>query len=145
MPSCSFKIRFLMSRGSSLTVSCSVSSRTAIIRSTEYTPAIRQRHVSAIYMVRPVLCLESFHRDGVSGVQRILSPTLPAKVIRSAAFDGVIRCLAGCILDVDVIVDMRIHPLHFRDGACKLDGLIPIVFGGKRMVCQHGRCKPKKN
>src|SRR5438067_3843985 len=73
-------------------------------------------------MVGPVLGLEPIHSDGISCLQRILPPTLPAEAVRRATFDCIIRYLAGLVFHIDVIVDVRIRPIYFCDRACEFYG-----------------------
>src|SRR5436309_11785219 len=57
--------------------------RAAIVRRATKDPFTAwQRDCSAIHVVRSVLGLEAVHRDRVSRLQRILSPTLSAKAVR---------------------------------------------------------------
>src|SRR2546425_235044 len=108
-------------------------------RSTENFFAVGQGHTSTIDVVRTILRHESFDRNGIAGLERIFSPTLPAQTVRGTAFNSVARYLAGLVFHIDVIINVRIHPLHFRDCTCKLDRLAPVVLRSKRMVRQCRR------
>src|SRR5437016_13628099 len=88
---------------------CVLRTRAAIVRGATKDPFTAwQRDCSAIHVVRSVLGLEAVHRDRVSRLQRILSPTLSAKAVRGATLNCIIRYLAALVFHVDIVVDVRI-------------------------------------
>src|ERR1019366_7908807 len=87
-------------------------------------------------MVRSVLGLVTVHRDQAAPTERILPPALPAETSRRTAFDGIVDNLAVLGLHINILVNMGIHPFHLSHGPSNLDGLIGVVLGRKRMMCQ---------
>src|SRR6266571_4505744 len=75
----------------------------------------------------------------VSGLERILAPTPPAKTVRRPARDRIVRYLAAGVLHINVVVNMRVHPFHFRDHTGELDRPILVVFCRERVVRKRRR------
>src|SRR5262245_29524299 len=101
----------------------------------EYFLAIRQDHASRIDGIRSVFCSPPVDGYGIAGLERVFPPTVPVQTVRRPAFTCVIDNLAGgFIFRIDVEIDVRIHPLHFRDFAGELDRFVSVILRCERVV-----------
>src|SRR5207249_10108289 len=117
-----------------------LSSKTAIRNGTpNHTFHIRQRYGSAIDVIRAILRHIAFDGYEVSGLQRILAPTPPAKTVWRPALDRIVRYFAAGVLHINVVVDMRVHPFHFCDETCELQRPILIVLYLERVERKRWR------
>ena len=93
-----------------------------------------RRDVAGIPVIASVFRPRALDGHHFADLQRVLVPTPSAQSPGSAHFQGPIGDVAFFILNVDIKIDVRIAPVHLRDGTGELDRFLLVVFCGERMV-----------
>src|ERR1700733_2898406 len=84
--------------------------------------------------VRSVARAPAEYRYRITGLHGVPSPSLPDQHIGWKAFKFPVDYVAGVVLHVQIIMNVRILPVHLGDNAGDRDRFRVVVFRPKRMV-----------
>src|SRR5579863_1824341 len=97
-----------------------------------------QRHGARIGLIGAILGERSFHYDFIADLHRVARPAGPLEPLRRSHFQSPVSYLPCVVFDIDVEVDVWIHPVDLRNNSFERHGLLRVIFRREGMV-RHRR------